>query len=549
METLTNQPASNQIRLNQLGYFPNAKKVGTVVGNQNVTAFSIIDLKTGKEALKGMVGEQKEAKLSGETIQQFDFSALQQLGEYQIKLDNGWYSHPFEIGREFYKEVIPVVTKSYYYQRIGSEITEQYGGQWKRPAGHLDETVAFHPSTGKTGTIASPKGWYDAGDFGKYISNGSFSAGQLLHALERYPNLYPDGSLNIPESGNGINDLLDEVKYEIDWVSTMQDEDGGVFHKLTTKRFSGAIMPAAGDKPRFIMPKSSTATFDFAAVLAKMARHYKTHDGDQAEKWIAQAKKAWDWGVKNPNVAFKNPEDVVTGEYGDTDASQEQFWAAAELYHTTGEQPYLDFIKNNLPELNYEYGDGWKHFMAYLGAFTLLNEDVVLPEEVKATLEKRLIASADDLTQRVETFDYQQGVNDFQWASNSDVQNVAFVIGEAHQITPKPEYVAAVLSSLNYLFGHNAIGISMITGVGDQPPMNVHHRQSQADGIQDPIPGFVCGGPNDHKQDAHEVTYPENVTPMQSYQDVWESFASNEVCVNWNSPTPYVLQFAIEEGK
>ena len=188
-----------------MGYFPNAQKVGTVVGDQLLSTFSIIDLTTGEAVLTGKIGAQKQAKLSGETIRQFDFSALKKAGNYQIKLDNDWYSYPFEIGTNFYDAVLPVVAKSYYYQRQSTEITEQHGGQWKRPAGHLDTEVSFHPSTNKTGTIAAPKGWYDAGDFGKYISNGSFSAGQLLHALERYPNLYPDGSLNIPESGNGIS--------------------------------------------------------------------------------------------------------------------------------------------------------------------------------------------------------------------------------------------------------------------------------------------------------------------------------------------------------
>ena len=545
------KPASDLIRLNQLGYFPKAKKVGSVivVGGKDFSAFSIINLQTGEAILTGNVGAQKNAVLAGETIQQFDFSALKEKGFYQIKVGEDLYSHPFKIAENIYKEVLPLVTKSYYYQRVSTEITEQHGGQWKRPAGHLDEKVFFHPNTGRTDSIASPKGWYDAGDFGKYISNGAFAAGQLLYTLERYPQLYPDGSLNIPESGNGINDLLDEIKYETDWIATMQDTDGGVFHKLTTKRFSGAIMPHEGDKPRFIMPKSSTATFDFAAILAKMARNYQQQDADQADKWLTQAKKAWDWGVQNPKVAFKNPADVVTGEYGDDDASEEQFWAAAELYIATKEQKYVDFISNNIPDFTYTYGDGWKSFMRYIGVFTLLNEKVKLPAEVKETFENRLVASVDDLTNRVETFDYQQGVNEFQWASNSDVQNVAFIIGEAHRISPKQKYVDAVLSSLNYLFGHNATGYSMITGLEDKSPMNVHHRQSEADGIKAPIPGFVCGGPNNHKQDAHELEYPENVSPMQSYVDVWESYASNEVCVNWNSPTPYILQFALEEGK
>ena len=541
-------PPSNLIRLNQLGYFTSAKKTGTLVGEGEAASFSVINFETREEVFKGALTKEKYAKLSGETIRQFDFSALNQEGTYQIKIGGESYSHPFEIGTNFYDEAAIAVAKSYYYQRVGKEITEEHGGQWKRPAGHLDTKVAFHPDTQKSGFIESTKGWYDAGDFGKYISNGAFSAGQLLHALERNPSLYADGSLNIPESGNGINDFLDEVKYEADWIATMQDEDGGVFHKLTTKRFSGAIMPHEGSEPRFIMPKATAATFDFAAFLAKMARHYKKHDAKQAEKWLTQAKKAWEWGTANPNVNFKNPSDVVTGEYGDEDASQEQFWAAAELYVTTGEQQYLDFISNNLPDLTYNNGDGWKSFMRYLGVFALLNDEVTLPSDLKEILKKRLVTAADELANRVQTFDYQQGVNDFQWGSNSDVQNIAFVIAEAHQISPKQAYVDAVLSSLNYLFGHNGIGYSMVTGFGDNPPMNIHHRQSKADGIIAPIPGFVCGGPNDDKQDAHEVDYPENASQMHSYQDVWKSYASNEICLNWNAPTPYLLQFAIKEG-
>ena len=543
------QTASENIRLNQLGYFSNAKKVVSIVGDNKIISFSIIDLVSGEEIFTGNVSDKKIAELSGESIQQFDFSALKEKGIYQIKLDNGLYSYPFEIGDDFYDDALTKVAKSYYYQRVGIEITKEHGGQWKRPAGHLDQKVLYHPSTGKTGAIASPKGWYDAGDFGKYISNGAFSAGQLLYTLERYPELYPDNSLNIPESGNGINDLLDEIKYEADWIATMQDEDGGVFHKLSTKRFTSPIMPHEGDKQRFIMAKSSTATFDFAAFLSKMSRHYKKNDEKLAKEWLNKAKNAWNWGVKNPNVNFKNPSDVVTGEYGDDDASQEQFWAAAELYIATGDEEYLTFIKNNLPELNYTYGDGWKSFMRYIGVFTLLNSSADLPADLKTELEKRVLASADDLTNRVETYDYQQGVNDFQWASNSDVQNIAFVIGEAHAISPKQKYIDAVLSSLNYLFGHNGNGYSMITGIGDKSPMNVHHRQSKSDNIAAPIPGFVSGGPNHDKQDAHEVNYPENASPMHSFQDVWESYASNEVCLNWNSPTPYILHFAIQHGK
>ena len=323
------QPASELIRINQLGYFPNAKKTGSIVCDDQISTFSVIDLENGEVVLTCDVGSLEFAELSRENLQQFDFSRLRKEGVYQLKFDNGLYSYPFEIGTNIYDEALRLAAKSYYYQRVGTDITEKYGAIWKRTAGHPDDKVFYHPSTGKKGAVSSPGGWYDAGDYGKYITNGAFSAGQLLYALERYPDLYPDGSLNIPESGNGINDLLDEIKYETDWIATMQDEDGGVFHKLTTKNFAGAIMPHQATEERFIMPKSSVATFDYAAFLAKMARNYKGLDKKQSDKLLAQAEKAWKWGVQNPDIPFKNPEGVNTGEYGDDDASQEQFWAAS----------------------------------------------------------------------------------------------------------------------------------------------------------------------------------------------------------------------------
>lgn len=542
------QTASTTIRLNQIGYLSYEKKIATIVLKDEISSIAVIDLSTDTIFMKGKPEEKVFYPLSNETVQQFDFSALRKPGVYQLMVDSTYYSYPFEIGDNIYDEALTMVARSYYFQRVGTEITKHIGREWHRPAGHPDTNVLYHAATGKSGAVSSPGGWYDAGDFGKYVMNGAFSGGQLLHALETYPDLYPDGSLNIPESRNGINDLLDEIKYEADWIATMQDDDGGVFHKLTTKQFSGAIMPHEATEQRYIMPKSTASTFDFAAFLAKMARLYKPYDQALAKQWLAQAKKAWHWGVQNPTVYFKNPDDVATGEYGDTDATQEQFWAAAELYRTTAEQEYLNYISTNIPDLTYTYGDGWKSFMRYLGVFALL-DDNNLPEVVSKQLKEQLIASADDLTNRVQTFDYQQGVNDFQWASNSDIQNVAFVIAEAYKITPKREYSDAVFHSLNYLFGHNATGYSMVTGLGDNPPMHIHHRASQADGIAEPVPGFVCGGPNYYKQDAGDVNYPDNTPPMKSYMDVWESYASNEVCLNWNSPTPYLLKFAMERRK
>ena len=541
---------SDLVRLNQVGYYPTAKKTATVVvDSTKFASYTVVNLVTGEEVQAGELSAPKKFELSGETVQQLDFTAVQAEGQYQIKFDNGLYSHPFTVGANIYDDVLTAAVKSFYYQRVGAEVTEEHGGKWHRPAGHPDTLVHFHPSTGQEGTKSSTKGWYDAGDFGKYISNGAFATGQVLMALERYPNMFADNTLNIPESGNGINDLLDEIKYSADWIATMQDVDGGVYHKLTTEKFTDKQLPHEAQQKRFFMPKSSSSTLDFAAFLAKMARHYKAHDADLAAEWVAKAEKAWAWSKKNPSVPFKNPEGVVTGEYGDDVFHEEEFWAAAELYITTGKEEYLKFAQSNIPDLTYTYGDGWKSFMRFLGVFALLNDDVTIPADFKKALKAKLIASADDLVTRVNKFDYNQGVNDFQWASNSDVQNVAVVIAEAYRVDPKPAYKAAVLSSLDYIFGHNGVGYCFITGFGSKPPMYIHHRQSEYDDVVEPVPGFVAGGPNNHKQDKHDVDYGKDASPMHSYQDVWPSYASNEVCLNWNSPTPYLLKFAIEEGK
>ena len=140
--------------------------------------------------------------------------------------------------------------------------------------------------------MASPGGWYDAGDYGKYVVNGALSTGQMLLLCTLYPQAVTDQALHIPESGNGISDLLDELKYELDWLLTMQDEDGGVFHKLTAKNFSGFVSPEAYDLDRYVIGKGTAASLDFAAVLAQAARLLAPTNEFWSQKALEAAEKA-----------------------------------------------------------------------------------------------------------------------------------------------------------------------------------------------------------------------------------------------------------------
>ena len=488
---------------------------------------------------------------AGEQVRIADFSELTNEGSYQLYIEELGYSFPFEIKDHILLPVFHGSIKALYYQRAGMALEGKYASKWKRAMGHPDDSVIFHPSSGKkTGFLKSPKGWYDAGDYNKYVVNASFPLGQYFLLEEQYPKCVADGNLNIPESGNDISDYLDELKYEMDWVLTMQDEDGGLFHKLTTKNFEGMVMPHEATNQRYIVGKGTAASLDFAGAAAQAARVFMPYDSIYAKRCLQAAKKAYSWSVENPEVEFVNPEDITTGQYGDTDFDDEFFWARTQLYVTTSDNTYLDKLNKDRIDFTYSPGDGWTKFMRFMGIFSLLENKSLIPDELYNSLREGLLNTADDLAAKSKTNDYFQCVDDFQWGSNSDVLNTAMVIAQAYRLENKPEYLAAVRQAADYVLGTNAVGYSFVTGFGDNPPMFIHHRQSAADGIVDPVPGLLSGGPNYDRQDMSDgVIYPENVAPMKSWTDHEDSYASNEICLNWNSPLTYILGFLEQESK
>ncbi len=431
-----------------------------------------------------------------------------------------------------------------YYQRASQALPEAHAGQWARAAGHPDTDARYHPSSGHAeGSRSSPGGWYDAGDFNKYVVNGAFPVGQLLSLYEDVGDPAPDGTLNLPESGNGKSDYLDELKYELDWMLTMQDDDGGLFHKLTTLAFAGMVMPEAATAQRYIVGKSTTATYDFAAATAQAARVYRDYDPAYADHLLAAARLAWRWGQANPAAFFRNPPDVSTGEYGDRNADDERAWAAAELFATTGEQAFYNDLQVNPPRVRFGAGVGWTAYMGNLAAFTLLRFPDRVPQELHDRLRGLVITLADSLVMEIDANPYQQPLTDFHWGSNSDVANAAMLIAAAHQREPKEEYVTAMRRGVAYLLGHNPNGVCYLTGFGARSPRFIHHRASSADGIDAPVPGLLSGGPNPRQQDREYTTYRPGVAPLQSWADQTPSYASNEICLNWNAPFTYVVGY------
>jgi endoglucanase len=538
---------ANSIRLNQIGYYPNAPKKAIITDASATNTFYLIDQQTKEKIYEGTLSDSITWNLAGETVRVADFSEFTTKGNYSLYIENLGYSYPFEIKEAVLSDAFTASVKSLYYQRASTSLEQKHASDWARNAGHPDTNVTFHPSTGRTGTMASPGGWYDAGDFGKYVVNGAYPLGQMMTLYEQYPTVLPDNSLTIPESGNNMPDILDEFKYELDWLLTMQDTDGGVFFKLTTKRFTGMTLPEKGQAERFIIGKGTAPSLDFAGVAAKGYRLFKDSNPTYANLCLASAKSAWDWSKQHPDIAFKNPDDIFTGEYGDGNFSEEWSWAAAELYLSTRDQEYETYLKENPINLNTYKGGSWNNYMKYIAAFALIDqsEDTALVSPLK----NDIIQAADKLVALTHTNDYFQPITIFNWGSNSDVLNAAMIIAQAYRISKKPEYLTAVQEITDYVFGKNATGYSFITGHGHKTPMFIHHRQSAGDTVEAPVPGFISGGPNFAKQDQNEVTYPENASPMNSWADQTPSYASNEICLNWNSAAIYVLGFLEQESK
>ena len=525
--------------INQIGYrTTDFKELTLFEGNGNV---DFVD-NSGQTVLTVTPTAAANWDGSGQSVQRVDFSELKTPGTYTIKVNGQEVRKDLKIADNAYGDVSKALLKWFYYQRASMALEEQYAGKWKRSAGHLDKGVSFHSSaTGGSGTVDSPKGWYDAGDYGKYIVNSGISTYTLLSLYEHFPAYFDKVKWNIPAEGN-LPDLLAEIKYNLDWMLTMQASDGGVYHKLTTLQFSGTVMPNEDTDKRYIIGKSATATLDFAGVMAVAARVYQKYDATFANKALEAAKKAYAWGSQNMNTLYTaNPRDVATGAYEDRSANDEKNFAAAELFVTTKDASYsASGAYSTIP--------GWQDMS---GIVTYTKATHAADFSDGAAAKDSLIAAADRYAKNASTgFGVPMTKNDFYWGSNSVAANMGVWLLHAYYLTGDKKYYQSAVKTLDYLLGKNPLDMSFVTGFGTKSPMHPHHRPSQADNIPEPVPGMLVGGPQPGGEDVGSNEwecrdYRVNGAPAKSYLDDECSYASNEVAINWNSPVAY-LAGAIE---
>ena len=537
--------AEPTIAVNQVGYLPGAAKVAAVPDVPAAT-FTVVDERTRRAVFQGRLGTAAVWEPAGEAVRLADFSALRAPGRYRLKVEGLPESPAFVVAADAHAALTAAALKAFYFNRASTPLLPTHAGPWARPAGHPDDRVLVHasaagPIRAEGSLISAPKGWYDAGDYNKYIVNSGITVYTLLAAWEHFPAQFRAQRLNIPETGNGLPDLLNEALWNLEWMLAMQDPaDGGVYHKLTNKGFDSVVMPADAKSERYVVQKTTAAALDFAAVMAHASRVFAGFEAQRpglSARMLDAARQAWGWAQRRPLQVYSQPPDIRTGGYGDDQLGDELAWAGTELWLATGDdsfRPDLAHLGNSVP--------GWGDVKGL--AWVTLGQNLrKLTENDSVVVKSRLMDLADEQLALWQASAYRVGMQgpDYVWGSNAVVLNRALMLLQAYRLQPRPAWLAAAQALFDHVLGRNPLGQSMVTGFGARAPLHPHHRPSEADGVDAPVPGFLVGGPNAGQPDQKgcPVRYASS-RPALSYLDHFCSYASNEVAINWNAPLVYV---------
>ncbi len=529
---------SSDVLVNQVGYQTQAPKYALL--SKDAGTYSVNDA-DGVEIITGKVSEAKYCEASGDTVRMIDLSRIDKEGVYDLMIDGQSTHKNINVQQRPLEAVTKAGLKAFFLNRTDFAIEQSYGGKWARAEGHPDTVVYVHSSAAsaqrpENTVLSMPGGWYDAGDYNKYIVNSAITCYTLLKAYDMVPAYHQKLDINIPESGGDLPDILAETLYNLKWMLLMQDEnDGGVYHKLTTKNFEGFVMPNEATNKRYVVQKTTAAALDFAATMAMASRVYAQFDAYKAlsKQMLQQAGYAWQWALQNPSITYQQPEDIQTGAYGDEKLDDEWYWAAAELYVSTQQTTYKEALEKYRQEVS---TPAWGN-VGTLGVISLLTSD---GKSDYKNLEQELLAYGKQMLATQNQAPYLISMTEFDWGSNSTVANEAMLKLVMYSLTQDKTYLLAARQDVDYLLGRNATGYCFVTGFGTLSPMHIHHRPSAADGVEEPVPGFLVGGPNtvvltDCGDEVKRSSY-----PAKSYIDAECSYSTNEIAINWNAPLVFV---------
>ncbi|MFV0380348.1 MAG: glycoside hydrolase family 9 protein [Anaerorhabdus sp.] len=526
------------IRLNQLGYLVNEKKVVVFPYTQG-DFFEVVDYNTNEVVYTAPIANPVWSDQSKERNSVGDFTNFRKEGKYYIRSQILGKSHPFEIGNTIYNNVLKDALKMISLQRCGAALDASWAGKFHRESCHLDHAILYEDQQYKLDVAG---GWHDAGDYGRYIETGSKSVFDLLFAYMINPSAFDD-NLNILESKNEIPDILDEIRYELEWMLKLQTEWGGVYNKVTTQHFAEDILPEDDIAPLYVLEVETAPTGDFIAAMALASKIYEEFDQEFSEKLLSAAKLSWDYlSSRDKSIEYKNPAHFNTGNYRDEQDSDEKFFASIALWDVTQDDKYLDYAKALFNNDNKSgSGTSWINVGGFGSYIYLTNDKADSDSEFYKNLKKNLEKDAAAIASLIETNTYSVGLDYFSWGSNGKVLNQAITLLMVSEINQNIYYRSLALDQVNYIFGNNSLNKSFVVGYGGESPKNPHHRISKINNAE--LTGALVGGVNADRDDPIISKLPESTALSKMYVDSYDSYASNEVTIYWNSSLVFVLSY------
>jgi endoglucanase len=557
------EPSPPAIRVNQIGYLPLGEKYAHVADFPEAltvdvgTRFEVRSAANNEIAYAGTLAlvDPHEPFVSGEKVLRADFGRLWRPGRYYLVVDASGIdpSPAFEVGWRLYEPALRDATRYFFYQRQGIAIEEPFAEGFARGLGHPGDVAAMMRSSGAVRDVS--QGWYDAGDYGKYTPFAAAPVVDLLDAYGMFPYVFGDDS-NIPESGNGKADVLDEVKWELDWLLKMQDaESGGFYHLIYPNNCpgSGSCRPEDITEQRYVedlmggvpnvRPTASTAKA--VAALAHAARAYRHYDDAYADRLLAAAEAGWAYLQANPQNI---PATGFNGEQSTDDA--ERLWAAGELFRTTQKPVYDRYFRDRYQAYAWTWtsttdNSGYpemRAFIAYLSAPKAKSE----VRNWFRPLYRAWRAQQFARTQKTWRNFLDDGSGDFgsdyYWGSNAvtlatitTIATADRAIGDFFDI----ELVKAARAQLNYVLGVNPLRKSYVTGFGADSASRIFSAiySSERYPTAQP-PGILAEGPNQYQGWRYSRFF------GKCYADTNTDWTVSEHAIYYNASLVFVLALA-----
>jgi endoglucanase len=518
--------ADTDIRLNTVGFLPDKEKRASI--SATCSNFSLVRSSDNAAVFSGAVSGPKKNIDTDEDIYSADFSDFKEEGTYFLKVENVGRSTDFQIKNDVFNDIFYHCTRAMYLWRCGCAVSDTFSGNtYSHAACHMSDAYLDYVSSSHT-LKPSLKGWHDAGDFNKYTVNAGVTLGMMFKAWEQFGQLIQTVRLDIPETGSKFPDFLAEIKWELDWLLTMQLDDGSVSHKISTLQFCGFIMPEKETTDRYFVPWGSAATADFIAMMAMAGRVYRPFDSLFSDTCLNAAKRSYEFLSKDTGNHSADQTGFSTGAYATSD-KDDRLWAAAEMWETSGDTKYLaDFetrASSYAKKINIDWD--WSN-VKNLGMFAyLLSKRTGKNQQVENSIKNDLILSADTIVMRRNAHGYGRPLDTvYYWGCNGSVARQTMILQIGNSLSPKKEYVSTSLDAINHLFGRNYYCRSFVTGLGFNPPLHPHDRRSIADSIAAPWPGYLVGG---------------GWPGAKGWVDVDTNYTTNEIAINWQGALIYAL--------